>query len=30
MNYIEKHVCPAVTLERMLREAAVNPDIVTV
>ena len=30
MNDIEKHVCPAVTLERMLREAAANPDIVTV
>jgi len=30
MNYIEKHICPAVTLERMLRDAAVNPDIVTV
>ena len=30
MNYIEKHICPAVTLERILREGSQTPDIVTV
>jgi chromate reductase len=30
MNYIEKHICPAVTLERLLREGAAHPDIVAV
>src|SRR5712692_4260319 len=31
MAYIEKHLCPAVTLERLLREgAAATPDVVTI
>lgn len=32
LGYFEKHVCPAVTLERLLREGAVTlpPDVVTV
>jgi FMN reductase len=31
MGYIERHLCPAVTLERLLREsAAADPNIVTV
>ena len=31
MSYIEKHLCPAVTLERLLREgAAASPDVVTI
>jgi FMN reductase len=31
MSYIEKHLCPTVTLERLLREgAAASPDVVTI
>jgi hypothetical protein len=31
IGYIEKNLCPAVTLERLLREgAAADPNIVTV
>src|SRR3981081_2020346 len=31
MAYIEKHLCPTVTLERLLREgAATTPDVVTI
>ena len=26
MGYIEKHICPAVTLERLLREGTAHPD----
>jgi len=30
MGYIEKNLCPAITLERLLREGPVDPNIVTV
>jgi chromate reductase len=30
MGYIEKHICPAITLERLMREGSAHPDVVTI